>query len=228
MAFPKVTPMSNDRYDIPNRCKPHKTRSSKAFRDFYRNFFVEETALIRGEVDLSFIRRMRPAEAALARELIRLNIGRGYTHIIEGAAALNCTALTTRLKVMYTLTHDMSRRLTIAGTLWKLSADSRFPKALRKMVRSAHTSLKEAHHDQILWLDNEEAILLLIELLADQGSFVRYLALSSLCVIHAGRALRFNGRLPHNADYFVSQKSDPAFLESMKQNLRKLNAERVK
>ena len=172
--------MPNTRYDIPAKAKRQSKRGSAAFQTFYRHFFVNECGLIRGEVDLSFLKDLTPQETTLAKDLIRRNLNRGYTHILQGAAALHDHEVVPQVKEMLACESNLSRRLTIAGTLWKLDKDPSFVECLYDMVQSDSNSLKEAHIDQIAWLGDERAINLLIDLLEDDGSFVRYLALSRL------------------------------------------------
>ncbi|MFN0019184.1 MAG: HEAT repeat domain-containing protein [Pirellulaceae bacterium] len=212
--------MSNTEYDIPKEVKRYlKGRgSTPAFRDYYRNFFVSTYGLSRREVDLSFLKNLKPHEAELAKDLIRRNLACGYSHIIEGAAALHDREALPILREMLSREVNLSRRLTIAGSLWKLDKDSSFPDCLREMADSASDTLKEAHFYQIAWLGDKRAIALLFELLEDKGRFVKYLALSRLNEIELKK--RFIGDpLPHTADYYLSLKDDDDFLQTMVDNL---------
>ena len=212
--------MSNTKYDIPVEAKRHfkDKRCSTAFRDFYTNFFVSEYGLTRREVDLAFLKNLTAHEVSLAKDLIRRNLKYGYSHIIEGAAALDDREAVPILREMLSRESNLSRRLTIAGSLWKIEKDPSFSACLREMADSDSQTLKEAHFYQIAWLGDERAISLLIELLEDEGSFVRYLALSRLNEIENKK--RFIGDpLPHTADHYLSLRDNVGFMRTMVDNL---------
>jgi hypothetical protein len=205
-------------YDIPAKAKRECKQGSPALQAFYRDFFVNATGLIRGEVDLTFLQSLTTKESALAKDLIRRNLKLRYTHIIEGAAALRDQEAVPQLKEMLARESNLSRRLTIAGTLWRLVKDSSFPERLHDMVQSDSEPLKEAHIDQIVWLGDERAIRLLMDLLEDDGRFVRYLALSRLNEIEHKR--RFMGaELPHSPDHYLTRRGDNGFMQLMAMNL---------
>ena len=54
---------------------------------------------------------------------MRRNLKLRYTHIIEGTSALRDIGAVPILQAMLDEESDVSRRLTIAGALWKLSQD---------------------------------------------------------------------------------------------------------
>ncbi len=210
--------MPNTKYDIPAKAKRLSKRGSPALQEFYHHFFINETGLIRGEVDLTFLKDLSPQESAIAKGLIRRNLDRGYTHIIEGAAAFHDQEAVPQLKKLLARAPDLSRRLTIAGALWKLDKDPSFPACLREMVESDSNSLKVAHMNQLSWLGDERAINILIELLSDGDSFVRYLALTRLNEIEHKK--RFVASAPPSSeDAYVSRHRDDGFMAMMVKNL---------
>jgi len=210
--------MPNTRYDIPSKSKRQSKRGSPALQSFYRNFFVNEFAVTRGEVDLGFLNDLVPEEAAIAKDLIRRNLKHGYTHIIEGAGALHDQEAVPQLKELFASASSASRRLTIAGALWKINQDPCFPECLREMVESDSDSLKVAHMDQVTWLGDDRSINIFIDLLADPDSFVRHLALSRLNEIEHKK--RFLGAdLPRSSDEYIACRNDGGFMKMMVQNL---------
>jgi HEAT repeats len=172
--------MANALFDIPGPLKRRCKRGSPALKSFYDIFFVNWTALSRREADLRFTGLLKGEELAIAKELIRRNLNRGYDHILDGAAVFRDTEVVPQLKKTLAAVADLSRRLTIAGTLWRIAKDPSFEECLREMVRSENHTLKEAHFEQIGWLGDERAIDMLIDLLSDRGDFVRSLAVAQL------------------------------------------------
>ena len=212
--------MSNTIYDIPVEAKRQSKRGSHAFQKFYRHFFVNSTGLIRGEVDLSFLRELTPDETSLAKDLIRRNLKLNYTHIIDGAAALRDREAVPQLRDMVARESDLSRRLSIAGALWRITKDPIFLECLRDMAKSDNESLKEAHIFQVLWLGDQHAINLLIDLLNDPGSFVRHLALLALNAIEHRKHFHCSSDdLPCGPSDYIARKGDKEFINVMVQNL---------
>jgi hypothetical protein len=205
-------------YDIPYEAQPKDGLHSPAYHRFFENFFVNATGLIRHEVDLDFISALTPQETDLAKDLIRRNLKLRHVHIIEGVAALQDHELVPQLRDMFAHESDLSRRLTIAGTLWKLENDSVFPECLREMVKSENDSLKVAHIHQIAWLGDERTINLLIDILEGGFGFARHLSLSMLNTIEHERSY-IGSDLPHQEKYYISRKSDEVFMEKMVKNL---------
>ena len=205
-------------YDLPYNAQPKDGVHSPAYCKFYNNFFVDATGLIRHEVDLDFMSDLTPQETELAKDLIRRNIQLRYAHIIEGVAALQDHELVPQLRDMFTHETDLSRKLTIAGTLWKLESDPAFPKCLQEMTKSDNDSLKVAHIHQIAWLGDERTINLLIDILEGGFGFARHLSLSMLNAIENKKSY-IGSDLPHPEKYFISRKGDEVFMEKMVKNL---------
>jgi hypothetical protein len=150
-----------DGYDIPEDVSrgPH----SPAFGKFLRKWFYDTYAVTHGELDLSFLEDLTSEERDLASQLIRRNLKSRHTHIIEGASALRDIAAVPILKTMFEQEPDESRRLTIAGALWKLSKDPVFVNCLER--GKTNGSLGYTGLLQVLWLDDWRSVDFLIELL---------------------------------------------------------------
>lgn len=201
-------------YDIPH--KVFEKKRSEAFKQFYHNWFEEPLGLIRHEIDTEFLNDLTPAERELARDLLRRNLHLGSTHVIEGVALLDDKESIPTLKNMLAETMDASRRLTIAGSLWKLNKDESFPEEIDRMVSRGDRFLKEAHLEQILWLGDERSIGYLVDLVIEGDTFASFLALSRLNEIEDNKRY-FLGRdeFPHQADYYLSRREDDSFLRTM-------------
>lgn len=207
-------------YDLPDELipKPH----SRAFADFIKYWFFQEMALLRRELDCSFLRDLTPEELDAARKLIRMNLRTRHVHIIEGAAALEDVEAVPMLRAMLAEESDESRRLTIAGSLWKLARDPVFVDCLEQMVTSQNASLKQAHDYQILWLGDERAIDFLVRLLDDADDFVKFLALSTLNSLEFGKGFLVpSHQLPSQPESYRARRSDPVFRTKMVVQLRK-------
>ena len=205
-------------YDIPEEvCQgPH----SAAFRQFLHHWFVDSFALSRGEVDVSFINDLTPHENEIAKGLLRRNLKLRYTHIIEGAAVMADVGAVPLLRAMLADEPDLSRQLTIAGTLWKLVRDPSFVDCLNRMKASESSALKQAHFHQILWIGDERAIDLLIDMLEDKDKFVRFLALSTLNGLESGHRFQVpENKLPCRAADYQKRRQDRVLRELLVGNL---------
>ena len=205
-------------YDIPYTAQPKDGLHSPAYHKFYENFFVDSMGLTRHEVDLDFLEALTPQETELAKDLIRRNLKLRYVHIIEGVATLQDHDAIPELKDMLAHETDLSRKLTIAGTLWKLDKDSVFPEYLQQMAKSDNDSLRVAHIHQIAWLGDKRAINLLIDILEGGYGFARHLSLSMLNAIE-NKKVYIGSELPHSEKYYISRKDDDVFMEKLVKNL---------
>ena len=211
-----------DCYDIPDQV--FQPGRSKAFIQFLRNWFGDSRQLTRHELDLSFLREMGPDETQLARALLRRNLRLRYTHIIEGLAALHDTDAIPKLQEMLAGEPDLSRRLTLAGALWKLGRDPVFIDCLNSMASSDSGTLKAAHLHQVVWLDDERAIDFLIQLLNDQDRFVRFLALSTLNGLEFQTAFAVpEQELPRQPVDYRRRREEPQFRALMVDHLKARN-----
>jgi hypothetical protein len=209
-------------YDIPEEVLSRS--QSPAFAQFLHHWFVDTTGLTRREVDLTFLRDLTEEEREIAKDLLRRNLRLNYTHIIQGVAALNDVAAVPVLRGMLAEENDLSRKLIIAGTLWRLVGNPVFVDCLNRMKVNDRGALRAAHFDQVLWLDDERAIDLLIDLLDDSDSFVRFLALSTLNRIEFERVFRSKKELPRSPEDYRPRRNDPAFRMLMVKHLQAYNA----
>lgn len=148
---------------------------------------------------------------------------------------------------------ELSRRLTIAGALWKLDRDPAFPELLRD--GTANDLLRGAHLCQVLWLDDERAIDLLIDLIPGEDfesapwPLIRRLSfrlpflplLAKIYISHArknGQGMMALGllnylefgktidrKLWHLPSYYRTHRDDTAFRQSMIAAVHRWNAQ---
>jgi hypothetical protein len=197
---------------------------SSALAEFEWHWYQNTWALTRGEIDLSFLDQLTPPELEYARGQLRADLHLGYTHIIEGVAALRDASSVPTLRMMLDHETDLSRRLTIAGALWKLAKDESFFDCLVQMKSGESTITKEAHFNQISWLDDGRAIDMYFDLLHDPDSLVRFLALKTLTELEFDQRFMVPAKfLPRSASDFESRKEDEALREVLISNLRKHN-----
>ncbi len=137
---------------------------SPAFRQFLFNWFSSNR--------ISFSERLRAAndltleEIQLGQQPIRCNLKCKHGHIISGTWALGDLEAVPLLRSMFDGEEDESRRLLIAGALWKLNKDSVFIECLNRAKKSG--LLKVFFHlQQVLWLNDERAVDFLIDLLPE-------------------------------------------------------------
>lgn len=208
-------------YDIP----PELVRGthSPAFHEFLRLWFADSVGMLRREVDLGFLSELTPDEVQRARNLLRRNLHLRYNHIIEGVAALHDSDSVPVLREMLAREDNPSRQLTIAGSLWKLARDKSFSECLIRMKQSKSVSLRRAHIRQVLWLQDERAIDLLIDMLDDADDFVRLRALKFLNQLEFGERfpLSAGNELPRQAGDYQARRTDKALREHMVTNMRK-------
>lgn len=201
-------------YEIPDGV--FRKARSRAFKQFYHNWFEEPLGLIRHEVDTRFLYDLKLEERVLAIDLLRRNLRLGHAHIVEGIALLDDKESVPTLKNMLAETTNASLRLTIAGSLWKLSKDESFLEEIERMVSQGDRFLKEAHLDQILWLGDERSIGYLVDLMSEGDTFASHLALSRLNEIEDNkRYLLATDELPHQPDYYRESCKDPSFIQTM-------------
>ena len=213
-----------DSYDIPEEVAqgPH----SPAFATFLRSWFADTTALTHGELDITFLKELTDEELDLAREMIRRNLRVKHDHIIEGAAALRDPAAVPILSRMLSEERNWSRKLVIAGALWKIAQDSEFIVHLKE-ARAADPSLFVWRHLlQVLWLGDERAVDFLIELLDVNDSMVHSFTLGLLNELELGRRMGIPAaNMPHQRADYRKLRRDAGFRSHMVDAIRKHNAE---
>jgi hypothetical protein len=210
-------------YDVPEAVA--NGQHSAAFSAFLWNWFGDSRALTHGELDISFLQELTPEELSLARELIRRNLGLKLNHVIEGAAALRDLDAAPILRRMLDEETDISRRLTIAGTLWKINRDPAFRACLEDTRSKLPTLFIGVHLWQVLWLDDEQAVDFLVGLLDVRDWTVESLTLGLLDELEFGRRTEVPAiRLPHQPAYYRKMRSDPSFRALMVEAIRRRNA----
>jgi hypothetical protein len=229
-AFPSptlgtVAPVRlSDSYDVPESVA--SGHHSPTFSKFLRNWFGDTTALTQGELDITFLSELTPEELSLARELIRRNLRLKHNHVIEGAAALHDLAAAPILHAMLDDESDMSRRLTIAGALWKINRDPVFIKCLQEAKSVRASIFAYVHLWQVLWLDDERAVDFLIDLLDEKDWTVQSLTLGLLNQLESGRRMGIPAReMPHQPADYRKLRGDPAFRAQMTAAIRQWNAQ---
>ena len=148
---------------------------------------------------------------------------------------------------MFGAESNESLRLTIAGALWKLNKD---PVFMESLIRAKDSSLLRvyAHLLQVLWLNDERAIDLLLDLLPPEDHDPRHWAmmpfrkpalrmlgehqesrgagpwaLSLLNYLEAGHHVPPDGQ--HPPSYYQAQRKDPVFRETMVRAVQKTVSE---
>lgn len=206
-------------YDIPLGLieEPH----SRAFHQFLRYWFIDSRALTSGEVDISFLKNLTVAEAKAAKELLRRNLNLKYSHIIDGSAALGDSDAVPILRSMLAAEKDPSWRLTIAGALWKLTREDSFVRILQQVMVNKDATVKQAHFDQILWLQDDRTVDMLIDVLDDKDEFVRHLALLRLNSLEFGKWFVgvASSELPRNSTYYKKHRNDLKLRQIMVSNI---------
>lgn len=214
----------SDVYDLPESVavSPH----SLAFDKFLWNWFGDATALTHGELDLTFLENLTQAELFLARELIRRNLRLKYNHIIEGVAALHDVAAAPVLRAILDGESNMSRRLVIAGTLWKLNRDPIFLDCLEEAKSVCGGIFSYVHLGQVLWIDDERAVDFLIDLLDQNDRKVTSLTLGLLNELEFGRRMGIPAsEMPHQPPDYRKLRRDITFRAQMVDAIHKWNAQ---
>jgi hypothetical protein len=213
-----------DIYDVPASLTGGS--HSPAFSRFLWNWFGDTRAVTHGDLDLTFLNDLTPEELSSARELIRRNLGLRYNHIIEGVSALGDVSATPILRKMLLEEPDMSRRLVMAGALWKLDWDPLFIECLEEARSKCGNVFAYFHLLQVLWLDDERAVDFLISLLDQKDWTVQSMTLGLLNELEFGQRMGVPAReMPHQADDYRKLQSDPAFRAKMTASIRRRNRE---
>ena len=189
----------SDSYDAPQELvdAPH----SPAFREFLLIWFGSTARITFGLPRLTSLNDLTPDEITLAQQLVRHNLKCRYTHIINATWALGDTAAAPLLRRMLADEPEESRRLTIAGALWKLCRDPVFPEHLEQAKKGGLIAVY-AHLLQVLWLDDERALDFLIDLLPQDDEDKRKAALTGLrnAVRHTPLSRWVNHRIKKHND----------------------------
>ncbi|MCX6545913.1 MAG: hypothetical protein NTV05_16060 [Acidobacteria bacterium] len=214
---------------------------SPAFEAFCHYYVHDSFGLSRREVDLGFLRALTADEVGLARSFLRANLHTRHVHIVKGVADLEDRTCVPLLRGMLGDEQDASRRLVIAGSLWRLDRDQIFVDLLEDMLRSSQCWLIKAHQGEILWVADYRAIDLMIQTLTVScrvasaaiphgplvGSAhdrlqdtVRDEALRTLCAIEDRRHLTADQLPRRDACAYLERRAITDFVEAMVRNLR--------
>ena len=201
-------------YDIPDEI--FQRDWSEAFSMFFSNWFEDSQRLIRGEFDTDVLKGLSSDERDIARELIRRNLHLGYGHLVEGVATLDDREAVPILLEMLESSKDLSRKLTVAGSLWKIARHPSFPDLIETLVQKGSSIEKQAHFDQILWPGDRRTIIWLIELLNDPDAFVVHLALTKLNEFDANQRFMVAGHhLPKQPKHFLRHRDNETFQDEL-------------
>lgn len=213
-----------DTFDVPEEVA--RGRHSPPFAQFLHNWFGDTDALTHGDLDLTFLNDLTPEELELARDLIRRNLKLRQTHIVEGTSALHDVGAVPILRAVLDEEPEESRRLTIAGALWKLTKDPIFIDCLNRAKASSGPLLIGNHLLQVLWLGDERAVDFLIDLLDHKDRRVRTQALGLLNELELGRRMGIPAaRMPRQPEDYRTRRNDTAFRDLMVGAVRKWNSE---
>jgi hypothetical protein len=215
----------SDSYDVPQELvdAPH----SPALREFLLTWFGSTVRIYFGLPRLSILNSLTPDEITLAQQLVRRNLKTRYTHIINATWALRDTSAAPLLRRMLDDEPDESRRLTIAGALWKLVRDPVFLEYLEHAKKSGLIA-SYPHLLQVLWLDDERALDFLIDLLPqvdeDKHNDAKGARPWALIVLNN---LEFGQNVPsdqmHPPSHYWQHRFDPAFRQHMLLAIHKSN-----
>jgi len=214
-----------DSYDIPEdvAAGPH----SPAFANFLWNWFGNPMALSRGELDLTFLNDLTQDELSLARVLIRRNLPVKHTSLFQGVEALRDVEAAPILRKMLSEETELTWRLTISGTLWRLNRDPVFIKCLEEAKATRPSIFQGVHLWQVLWLDDDRAVDFLIDLLDQRDWHAQSGTLRLLNELEFGRRMDiYATKMPHQPVDYRKLRGDPAFRAHMVAAINKRNAER--
>jgi hypothetical protein len=218
----------------------HGEHSETLFK-FIWYWFCDTQPVTHGELDLRFLKELSPEEAAIAKSLLRRNLRRKYTHLIQGSAALGDTEAVPILRQMLDEEEDSSWRLTISGALWNLVRDPVFLTCLdqakeegRRRWTWLHRGNKPhrrlflgAHLFEVLWLDDERAVDFLIDLLDQRDWLVRAGVLGMLNTLELGRRVIDRREMVFTPDDYRRRRADPEFRRKLTEAIRKWNREKT-
>jgi hypothetical protein len=198
---------------------PNSDSFSPAFKDFYKNHFVNGYGLARGDVDTHFFKTMTAEEMEIAKRLIRQNLKLRQSHLYRASGLLQDQEAIPILYEQFQNNTDFSWLMTIGQAIWKLNGDELYPDLLRQLQKHPSDTMREAHFEQVTDLKNEESIEMLLEYLGDKSGLVKSMALEMLNYILAGHSEQMHD---FGSDYFLNKRNDAAFKTKLVENLKNL------
>ncbi len=213
----------HDYYDIPESVVAGS--HSETFSKFLWNWFGNTSAVGRNELDVTFLRDLAPGELSLARELVRRNLRVKHLHIIRAAGLLQDQEAAPILKSMLDEESDLSWRLTIAGSLWRINRDPIFVQCLDQAKAVCPSMFQWGHLFEVLWLEDERSVDFLIDLLDQKDAMGRAFALNLLNTLEFERIMGVPPKeLPHQPGYYRRIRQDGVFRAHMVEAIRGRNA----
>jgi hypothetical protein len=199
---------------------PNSNSFSTAFKDFYKNHFVDAYGMTRGDVDTYFFNAMTTDEKEIAKRLIRQNLNLRQAHLFRASGLLQDIEALPILYEQFQNNTDFSWLMTIGQAIWKLNGDELYPKLLRQLKDHTSDTMREAHFDQVTDLKNEESIEMLFDYLTDKSGLVKSMTVSKLNYISAGQ---YEQNQRFDRDYFLSKQNDKEFKSELVEKLKNLN-----
>lgn len=199
---------------------PNSNSFSIAFKDFYKNHFVNPVALIRRDVDLYFFQSMTAEEKEIAKRLIRQNLQLRQVHLFRASWKLEDKEALPILYEQFQSNTDFSWQLTIGQAIWKLNGDDLYPQLLRKLKNHSSGIMREAHFNQITDLENEESIEMLFDYLKDRSRLIESMSLSTLNYL--ANDGKYEPNINYDRKYFVAKRNDIEFKNRLLFNLKTL------
>jgi hypothetical protein len=199
---------------------PNSKSFSTAFKDFYKNHFIDQRGLARQEVDTYFFNSMTLEEKEIAKRLIRQNLKLRQVILFRASGLLQDKEALPLLYDQFQNNTDLSWLLTIGQAIWKLNGDELYPKLLRQLKDHTSDTMREAHFDQVTDLKNEESIEMLFDYLADKSGLVKSMTVSKLNYISAGQ---YEQNQRFDRAYFLSKQNDKEFKSELLEKLKNLN-----
>lgn len=198
---------------------PNSNSFSIAFKDFYKNHFIDAYGLTRGDVDTYFFNAMTVDEKEIAKRLIRQNLNLRQAHLFRASGLLQDIEALPILYEQFQSNTDLSWLMTIGQAIWKLNGDDLYLKLLRQLKIHPSDTMREAHFDQVTDLKNEESIEMLFDYLNDKSELVKSMAKSKLNYILAGQ---YEQEQKFDSDYFLSKRNDKEFKKELVEKLKNL------
>jgi hypothetical protein len=215
----KVEPTKPEPTEYFIDINPNSNSFSTAFKDFYKNHFINSYGLARGEVDTYFFKAMTADEKVIAKRLIRQNLNLRQAHLFRASGLLQDNEALPILYEQFKNNTDFSWLLTIGQAIWKLNGDDLYPKLLRQLKIHSADTMREAHFDQVTDLKNEESIDMLFDYLKDKSGLVKSMAISKLNYILAGQ---YEQKQKFDKDYFLNKRNDKEFKTELIEKLKNL------
>lgn len=199
---------------------PNSNSFSTAFKDFYKNHFIDQRGLARQEVDTYFFNSMTKEEKEIAKRLIRQNLKLRQAILFRASGLLQDKEALPLLYDQFQNNTDLSWLLTIGQAIWKLNGDELYPKLLRQLKDHTSDTMREAHFDQVTDLKNNESIEMLFDYLTDKSGLIKSMTVSKLNYILAGQ---YEQNQKFDRDYFLSKRNDKVFKKELVEKLKKLH-----